>query len=100
MVEVLLVVAILLIMIGIMTGTLNPLALINRGKDARRKKDIARIKIAMEEYMNDKGYYPFGDLLASLNNEDNCGEVVFSPWLSSWPCDPNGQSYILVVLLF
>lgn len=97
MVEVLLVVSILLIMIGIITGTLNPLALINRGKDARRKKDIARIKVAMEEYMNDKGCFPNEAKIAELSDVSNCGGDIFGPQLGVWPCDPNGSPYHLFV---
>ncbi len=94
LVEILLVVGILAMMVGVMTGSLNPLALINRGKDARRKKDITRIKVAMEGYWADKGCFPTGSLLTDLNSVANCGSrVVFDPWLDNWPCDPNGESY-------
>jgi len=95
LIEVLLVMSVLLLMIGIMTGTLNPIALINKGKDARRKKDINRVKIAMEEYMADEGCYPAD--LTELVDEGNCGGGVFSPWLDVWPCDPNGSPYHLFV---
>jgi len=97
LVEILLVMSILLLMIGVMTGTLNPIALINKAKDARRKKDISRIKVAMEEYVADEGCYPVDSLLTELVSEIDCGTDVFSPWLNSWPCDPNGSPYHLFV---
>ena len=96
-IELLLVVSILLLLVGAMTGAINPMALVNKGKDARRKKDIARIKIAMEGYMADKGCFPTGDLLLNLNNKSYCKSNVFSPWLSIWPCDPTGSPYVIVV---
>ena len=97
LVEVLLVISILLLLVGAMTGAINPIALVNKGKDARRKKDITRIKIAMEGYMADKGCFPSESLLADLNSDVNCGKGVFAPWLNIWPCDPSGSSYPVVV---
>jgi type II secretory pathway pseudopilin PulG len=96
LVELLIIMAILAILTVMMTGILDPMALINRGGDAKRKKDINRIKIALEEYMSDKGTLPT-DLteptLLELNNSSNCGSDIFSPWLAPWPCDPSGGAY-------
>lgn len=97
LIEVLLVVSILVLMVGVTTGALNPIALINKGRDAKRKKDVTRIKIAMEEYMADNGCFPADPFLTELTSEAHCGTDVFSPWLNSWPCDPNGSSYYLLV---
>ena len=58
LIELMVVVTILAIMSMILVGIINPIALVNRGRDARRKKDLARIKTAFEEYYNDKGCYP------------------------------------------
>jgi len=98
LVELLIVIAILLIMIVILIGILNPIALVNRAKDSRRKKDLGRIRVAFEEYFNDKGCYP-NDLhpeswLTNLMSPGNCGSSsVFGKWLRPWPCDPNGDPY-------
>ncbi len=55
-----------------------------KGRYARRKADLAKIKKSLEDYMNDNGCYP---------NSLNCGDN-FSPYLSSIPCDPlNNSSY-------
>jgi type II secretory pathway pseudopilin PulG len=56
---------------------------IAKGRDARRKSDLAKIQKALEDYMNDKGCYP--DSLS-------CG-VDFKPYLSLVPCDPINNSY-------
>ena len=94
LVEILVVIAILLIMIAILIGILNPIALVNRAKDSRRKKDLGRIRVAFEEYFNDKGCYPDLILRGQLNDPPNCGtSSVFGKWLSPWPCDPNGNPY-------
>ena len=98
LVEILVVMAILLIMIFILIGILNPIALVNKARDSRRKKDLSRIRVAFEEYFNDKGCYPNdipADFLRSaLNNDNNCGSSsVFGKWLRPWPCDPNGKHY-------
>ena len=100
LVEILIVMAILVIMAVAMTGALDPLALINRGGDAKRKKDIRRIKIAMEEYMTDKGTLPTEltePRLSELNNKSSCGSDIFEPWLTPWPCDPGGDAYKIAV---
>lgn len=99
--ELLIVLSILAVMTVILIGIINPIALVNKGKDARRKKDLARIKTAFEEYHNDKGCYPrIGSDLGEydLNNVINCGSlIVFAPWLVPWPCDPDGEPYEIVV---
>ena len=97
LVELLIVMTIVAILAMAMTGNLDPIALINRGGDVRRKKDIRRIKIAMEEYMGDKGVLPNRDLVDQLNDEGTCGSDVFSPWLPNWPCDPSGGTYKVAI---
>jgi len=94
LVEILVVMAILLIMIAILIGILNPIALVNKAQDSQRKKDLNRIRVAFEEYFNDKGCYPNEILRLQLIDRENCGKSsVFEKWLSPWPCDPNGNPY-------
>lgn len=98
LVELLIVIAILLIMIVILIGILNPIALVNKAQDSRRKKDLNRIRVAFEEYFNDKGCYPNNVpdsfLRNQLNDNKNCGSSsVFGKWLKPWPCDSNGKPY-------
>lgn len=96
--ELLIVMAIIAILAITIAGILNPAALINKGKDSQRKKDLNRIKIAFEEYFNDKGYFPNAGLVMSLQDMANCNSsIVFAPYLSPWPCDPNGEIYKIVV---
>jgi len=88
------VIAIAVMMIGIFVIT-NPMA---KGRDSQRKKDLNRIKQAFEEYFNDKGNYPNGDLLENLRDKSNCKSMsVFASYLSPWPCDPNGEPYKIIV---
>lgn len=93
LVEILVVMAILIIMAIILIGILNPIALVNKARDSRRKKDLNRIKVAFEEYYNDKGCYPDKALKDQLNHSSNCGTSVFGKWLNPWPCDPNDKAY-------
>jgi prepilin-type N-terminal cleavage/methylation domain-containing protein len=88
LVELIIVIAIIAMMAVMMTGNLNPAMLVGKANDATRKKDVRRIKVAFEEYYNDKGCYPSGAILDALNNAANCVTGIFSPWLGSWPCDP------------
>ncbi len=53
-----------------------------KGNDARRKADINRIKVAVEEYEKDKNCYPDPSLVVC-----NPGNGLV-PYLSKIPCDP------------
>lgn len=89
LVELLLVISIIAIMVTITAGILNPAALNGRANDAKRKKDIGRIKVAFEEYYNDRGCYPNGTVLTDLMDKVNCFTNLSSfPQLQPWVCDP------------
>ena len=58
-----------------------------KGNDARRKADIARIQVAVEEYEKDNDCYPTTVVCGSSNQE-------ITPYLKEVPCDPiTKQSY-------
>ena len=60
-----------------------------KGNDARRKTDLARIKIAVEEYEKDHDCYPLPSLLVC----SPAGSGL-RPYLDKIPCDPvSGESY-------
>jgi len=59
---------------------------IGRGYDARRKSDLARIKIAFEDYYNDKNCYPPDTIL------ENCGGGELQPYMKEIPCDPTKRT--------
>lgn len=96
-VEVMVVAAIMLILMLIALGAYNPIKMVNRGRDSQRKKDVARIKLAFEEYYNDNGCYPNQSVVDLLMVKSNCRSSVFSPWLNPWSCDPNGNPYQILV---
>ena len=52
-----------------------------KGNDARRKADIARIQVAVEEYEKDNDCYPTTVVCGSFNQE-------VTPYLKVVPCDP------------
>ena len=95
LVELMVVMAILVMMAAIMIGVFNSIGITNKGRDAQRKKDLNRIKVAFEEYFNDNGYYPKANLVAKLMDKNNCKEKISDfPNLDVWPCDPSGNPYI------
>jgi prepilin-type N-terminal cleavage/methylation domain-containing protein len=66
---------------------------LGRSRDAERKADLEKIKIAFEEYYNDNGCYPPRDIL------DSCGGDQLQPYLRSIPCDPiTGSPYLYIPL--
>jgi len=91
LIELMVVMLILAILMVAMTAALNPANLINKGKDATRKKDLKRIKVAFEEYYNDKGCFPTQELIDDLNSQD-CGKAKLYQ-LDPWPCEPGGGRY-------
>lgn len=93
LVEILIVMSIIAILAVMLISILNAIGITNRARDAQRKKDLNRVKVAFEEYFSDKGYFPNADLVGQLNQKSNCGSGVFKPYLNQWPCDPNGNPY-------
>lgn len=97
LVEVIIVVGILMFLVAVAIGSLDTVGIFNRARDARRKKDVYRIKVAFEDYYTDKGCYPSKEMVESLNSKANCYGRIFAPWLSRWPCDPNDRNYYVQV---
>ena len=87
MIEVLIIVAIVAILIIIAVTTLPQQ--ITKSRDSRRKNDLQKIKIAFENYYNDKDCYPPPEVL------DNCGSTSFAPYLATIPCDPQTKTRYL-----
>lgn len=100
LVELLVVISILVIMVGIVAGTLNPIALVNKANDSRRKNDLNKIKIAFEQYYTDKGRYPSKIEVDGWNIEANCGKTIsqMKTYLKTLPCDPNKKPYSIIII--
>lgn len=96
LVEILIAMAIVIIIAIIMVGAFSMINPMVKGRDSQRKKDLNRIKQAFEEYFNDKGYYPQD--VDDWNKKQNCrrSDIKFSKYLSQWPCDPNGNPYVII----
>lgn len=91
LVELLVGMTILAVMVMAAIGAINPKSLNDRGRDAQRKKDLGRIKVAFEEYYNDTGCYPDKDTVKALVCDGK-----FKTYLDTWPCDPTtGAQYYI-----
>lgn len=97
LVELLIVISIIVVMAVILVGALNPVALVNKAQDSRRKNDLNKIKIAFEAYYNNKGEYPAD---VSWNVSSNCGKPIaqMSSYLTNLPCDPNKTTYEITTI--
>ncbi len=85
LIEILIVITIILALLLIYFGLRGQL---NKGRDAKRKDDLERIRVAFEDYYNDNGCYPDIAIL------ENCGSDDLDPYLKKVPCDPaTNQSY-------
>jgi len=101
--ELLVVVAILAILF--LLGWLNIPKYLSQTRDATRQADIARMRVALEDYHNDKNAYP----PTSFYTESGCETGAFQPYLQTLPCDPKtkkpyfyvgeGSTYILSATL-
>ena len=80
LIEILIVVAIIAILT--LLAIANWHQQLNRAKDAQRKKDLNRLKIAFEEYYDDNNCYPPTDIV------NHCGGNQLQPYLNTIPCDP------------
>jgi len=91
LIEVLIVTAIFLLLLILASQQLA--TQLAKGRDARRKSDLDRIKKAYEDYASDRNQYPpFGTL-------DTCGDAsvtALAGYLSEIPCDPDGTPYLYV----
>lgn len=62
-----------------------------KGKDAKKKGDLDRIKIAIEEYEKDKDCYPPAEDMVLCGTNST---IAVHPYLSNVPCDPvTGDPY-------
>lgn len=57
-----------------------------KGNDARRKGDLQRIKVAVEEYEKDHNCYPEPQLVTCEPGD------ALSPYIEKIPCDPTTKS--------
>ena len=96
LIEILVVVAMVALLTIIAFSQFNPLRGRDKAIDSRRKSDLNRLKISMEDYYDDKGCYPtpYPSPAPALP----CGgdtDSEFHIYLGTIPCDPNtGNAYI------
>ncbi len=77
-----LLIALSIVAVIILLMTLGQGLSLSRGEDARRKSDLAKLKVAFEDYYNDHNCYPEPTLLQT------CGGADLSPYVAKIPCDP------------
>ena len=100
LVELLTVMAILALLIAIVIGTINPIAMVNKANDSRRKNDLNKIKVAFEAYHTDKGLYPTAQEVGVWNVDANCGKPItqLKSYLKTLLCDSQNKIYEIIVI--
>ncbi len=87
LIEILVSVAIIGILMAAMMTGIN--SYLQRSDDARRKADLQKIGVALDQYHNDHNGYP--ESLATTPGGKTCGNsTTLTPYLSNVPCDPKG----------
>jgi len=110
--ELLIIIALIAILATALLVLFNPKKQIEKAWDAKRKNDLNTLRKVLEDYYNDKGCYPTGNIICYNTPQENkkgvgvgatlvgyscniCGTEPtppnfsnFSPYLSVLPCDP------------
>ena len=92
LIEVMIVVTILAVLFIIAAAMLG--TQMAKGRDARRKTDLEKIKKAFEDYASDRSQYP---PIGILNNCGDASATALSGYLTEIPCDPYDNSPYLYV---
>lgn len=82
--ELLIVVSIIAFLGILVTGYLR--SQVFKGNDVKRKAEIKRISIAVEEYEKDNNCYPISSVVSCVNT------AGLQPYLDKIPCDPETKS--------
>jgi len=89
MIEVLIVVVVIGILAVILLNYFNPLKKRDQAVDSRRKSDLNRLAVALEDYYGDNNCYPKELFCTPADKADD-----LKPYLGTVPCDPiTGESY-------
>ena len=97
--EILIVVTIIVVLGIALLLALNPMAQIFKGYDARRRADLAKIKIALEGYYSDHDCYPLFPLKDANDRPSYaCDSDILKPYLPNMPCDPNSHKPYTIYL--
>ncbi|MDO8551154.1 MAG: prepilin-type N-terminal cleavage/methylation domain-containing protein [bacterium] len=83
LIELLIVLAVISVIATFTLVALNPITQMQKGRDARRKSDLQKLKNSFEDYYNDHKSYP-----ATLV----CGDTALAPYINKVPCDPQDNS--------
>jgi len=77
-----LIVVITIIMVVSMIGIVSYQGANYKARDGKRMSDLEKIRVALEMYRQEYGYYPL-----------SASSSLVSDYLQSWPEDPKGGSY-------
>jgi len=109
MMELLIIIGLIIILAFFAIMFLNPVEQIKKAKDSKRKADLSTLKKALEEWYDDKNYYPRPEEICYDSQPGSlichiCGDKPNSPHLQPYinklPCDPdslNNQNYLYEV---
>jgi len=97
-IELLVVIGLIAVLVGALIFLINPVAQLQRSRDARRKADLRQIQSALELYRSDQLTYPTPASVlncgSSLQGTVNGNLITY---ITKIPCDPKtGASYIYV----
>jgi len=96
--ELLVVVSIIVVLAAAVLIGIDPLKQLLKGFDARRRSDLEKIKIALENYYADHECYPAFPKDSRNRPTYTCGSDILDPYLKIMPCDPNTQKPYLIYM--
>lgn len=100
LIELLITIAVIGVLASVIVVAINPLAQIQKTRDAQRKSDLAQMQRALEQYYQDNGRYPDHSTSSpTYRIQFPAGTTIdwgnsFAPYMQKLPQDPAGNFYV------
>jgi prepilin-type N-terminal cleavage/methylation domain-containing protein len=95
LVELLIAVSLIAILTGVMLAVLNPRGIQAKARDAQRVSDLAKVKVALENYYADNRAYPLSLLIWKPVPSLNTPSALDSKYINKLPEDPKKTSSVV-----
>ena len=91
LVELLIAISLIGILTGVLLAVINPRGIQAKARDSQRVSDLAKIKVALENYFADNRAYPFSSgSVAGYVDVSAFSTVLEGKYINKLPVDPKG----------
>jgi prepilin-type N-terminal cleavage/methylation domain-containing protein len=85
LVELLIAISLIAILSGVLLSVINPMGIQKKARDSQRVSDLAKVKVALENYFADNRRYPIWNDFYPLTN---LAPVLVTGYINKLPTDP------------